>query len=551
LKVRKMEVSRRGMLAAVPFASMLPALVAPAPAAAMPASAAIVTTPTDAVVETVHGKVRGFVVDGIYTYKGVPYGADTSQARFKGPTPPVAWAGVRPALTYGPICPQSADPQSPLMAFLLQPVLGLPSEDCLVLNIWTPSVSDGRRPVMVWIHGGEFSTGSSQALASCDGENLARGGDVVVVSVNHRLNALGYLNLSDLDAGFAEATNAGMLDLVAALQWVAANIERFGGDPGQVTLFGQSGGGLKITTLCAMPAAKGLFHRAIVQSGSQTRLFRPEVTAGLAAALLDELGLTRASISRLRELPADHIVAAAVKAQTRFYRFPAMGANIWSLVGWAPTLDGTTIPTDPYDLGNRSFADVPLLVGSTRCEFNPALADPAAIGMTETALRDGLAQAFDGRADQVLSTFRRRYPDLAPVFLSAVISATAFNRANAVEQARAKTAQGGAAFLYQFDWETPVLDGLPHAYHCSELPFVFRNTDRVATATGGCARPMKLSDLMSRAWLAFARTGDPNHPGLPPWPKVWPGALPTLVFDDQCRVEDDADRAERAVVGRA
>jgi para-nitrobenzyl esterase len=538
-------------LAAAPAASALLGTAQPATAAGPPAGR-LVSTPADAVVETTHGKIRGYVAGGIYTFKGVAYGADTGgPARFAAPRAPDPWTGVRPALTYGPICPQVAEANGPYARFLLQPVIGEPDEDCLRLNVWTPSLGAGRRPVMVWIHGGEFSTGSSQALAACDGENLARGGDAVVVSVNHRLNALGYLNLADLDGGQAFA-NAGMLDLVAALEWIKANIAAFGGDSGRVTLFGQSGGGLKITTLCAMPAARGLFHRAIVQSGSQVRLFRPEVTGRLAAALLDELGVTRASLDQLRTLPAADIVAAAAKAQARFVRMPAFGDNIWSLVGWAPTLDGASIPTDPYDPGNRDFADVPLLVGGTRYEFSPAVfGPPGAMAMTEDDLRVRLTQVYGARADEIVAVFRDRHPALEPAYLSSIISAAAFNRANAVEQARARAAQGGTAFLYLFAWETPLLDGTPRAYHGSELPFVFRNTDRLATATGGGPRPMALAERMSGAWAAFAHAGDPNHPGLPGWKPVGEAALPTLVFDDVCRVEYDADRAERLIVGRS
>ena len=544
------------LAAAAPAASALATLAsAPALAEASCAPEPVVSTPTDAIVETEFGKIRGYISDGVYTFKGVAYGADTTGAgRFSAPRPPAPWAGVRPALAFGSICPQPPEVQSPAAQFLLQPVLGAQSEDCLRLNIWTPSVNDQmRRPVMVWIHGGEFSTGSSQALATYDGENLARSGDVVVVSVNHRLNTLGYLNLADLgaDASFADAANAGMLDLVASLKWISANIERFGGDPGRVTLFGQSGGGLKITTLCAMPPAKGLFHRAIVESGSQVRLFQPEVTAALAGALLDELGLDRASVGRLRALPADALAAAAAKAQTRFYKQPPFGQNIWTLVGWAPTLDGRAIPTDPYDPANPLFVDVPLIVGSTRYEFNPAVFGPGLGDVTDDELQARLAKAVGGQAAQIVATFRRRYPTLEAAYLSSIISATAFNRANAVEQARAKARQGGAAYLYEFDWETPVLDGTPRAYHGSELPFVFQNTDLVAQATGGGPRPRALANRMSGAWVAFARTGDPNHAGLPAWPRVSGEALPTMVFDDDCQVENDGDRAEREVLGRA
>jgi para-nitrobenzyl esterase len=461
---------------------------------------------------------------------------------------------VRPALNYGDVCPQVDDQSSPALAFLLQPVIGRQSEDCLRLNVWTPGLgSHERRPVMVWIHGGEFTSGSSQALSSYDGENLAREGNVVVVSVNHRLGALGYLNLADVSGGeaFKDAPNAGMLDLVAALSWVRDTIDRFGGDPGCVTLFGQSGGGLKITTLCAMPAAAGLFHRAVVQSGSQTRLFRADVTARLAEALLDVLGASSPPLDALAGAPAERIVAAAAKAQTRFYKTPALGQNIWSLVGFAPSIDGRHIPSDPYDPDHPVSLSVPLLVGSTELEFNPALYDPSSLSMTWSGLSDRLRPAFGAGTEGLIALFRQQRPDLAPVYLYAVISTAAFNRSNAVEQARANVLRGGTSYLYAFHWDTPVLDAVPHAYHCSELPFVFRNTDRLATATGGGAGPRRLSDQMSRSWIQFARTGDPNHGALPLWPKVTPTTLPCMIFDEVCRLEVDQDQAERAAVGRA
>ena len=549
-----MDVLRRELIAGGPLIGLAGGVGAAGPQGFAAESDHRVTTPQRAVKETHSGKIRGYVSGGVMIFKGVPYGADTGKARFRPPAPPTPWAGVRPALVYGPACTQAPETYSEAMAFLLEPVISRQSEDCLHLNIWTKETATaGLRPVMVWIHGGEFSTGSAHALPACDGEALARNGEVVVVSVNHRIGALGFLNLADVGGGDAEgaASNAGVLDLVAALEWVRDNIETFGGDRRRVTVFGQSGGGLKITTLCAMPSAKGLFSRAIVQSGSEVRIFRREVTKKLAASLLDELGFKTLDVNKLRAVPAERLVLLAAKAQTKSYKFPALGENIWSLVGWAPTLDGTIIPTDPYEGEAPLCADVPLLVGSVFTEFNPALYDPGTVAMNEAELEAKVVEGFGASGRDILAVFRRRHPALAPVFLYALISTAAFNRSNAVEQARLKSRTGAPAFLYVFAWETPILDGVPKAYHCSELPFVFATTDKMVTATGGDQRARAMAEQVARSWIAFAHSGDPHHPGLPPWPAVTAGTLPTMVFNDRSGVEFDADRIERESVGRS
>jgi para-nitrobenzyl esterase len=510
--------------------------------------AATVTTPPGLVVQTQAGKVRGYRSGGVSVFKGVPYGADTGgQARFLPPTPPKPWTGERLAVSYGPICPQARPtaPENQVAVFLMPSDEGVQDEDCLRLNIWTPAPDGARRPVMVWIHGGQYSAGSSQAHRSQDGENLSRRGDVVVVSVNHRLNVLGFLNAAGLtdDASFAHP-NAGMLDLIAALHWVRDNIAAFGGDPGNVTLFGQSGGGLKISTLMAMPAAKGLFHKGIIQSGSQPHAFTAAETQTVAAEFVKAMGLGR-DLTPLKTAPIAQMMAAEAVARGKVMRFPLTGQKLWTTVGWAPSIDGSSLPRDAFD--GPPAVEAALLIGSTRHEFNPAVFLPAQAGMTEDDLLKSLRRAYGERAGGILALFRERHPTEPPAALSAIISSAGFNRANAVAQAQLAAKAGTTAYLYRFDWLTPVLDGRAGAYHCSELPLVFHNAQLCATSTGGGPRAERMADLMADTWIAFARTGKPGHAGLPAWPRVTADTAPTMALDDRPRLADD-DAAERAAV---
>jgi len=513
----------------------------------------VVETPASAIVETSAGKVRGFVRNGIVTFKGIPYGATTAgEARFLPPARPTPWTQVRATMSYGPVCPQPVRSGwlSDRTAFLYDWDDGYPSEDCLRLNVWTPAAEErGKRPVMVWLHGGGYEAGSSQELPSYDGENLSRRGDVVVVSINHRLNVFGYLNMAAVGGEkYARSVNVGMLDIVASLQWVRDNISRFGGDPANVTVFGQSGGGAKVSTLMAMPSAKGLFHKAIVQSGSQLRLATAEASAAQAAAVLQELQAQGIGIGQLTQAPAARLVEIATGAKNKLQSTNPR-ASISERLGWQPWLDGTIVTSHPFDPQAPALAaSVPMLIGTTLHEFSPAGSLPDPRALTDEWLVTEVGKTYGSAARDIVAAFKQGHPGALPFEIAAVIGATATFRVSAVRQAQLQAANA-PAYLYWFAWKTPVLDGTPLAYHCSELAFAFDNIDRCANATGGTPEARELAGKVSQAWIQFARTGNPNHSGLPRWPAVSASALPTMIFDTRCEVKDDPDANERKSLG--
>lgn len=542
-------LSRRVILGATP------ALAIAAPAAKTPANTgidAIIATPSArTVAETASGKVRGYARNGIVTFKGIPYAASTAgSARYAAPEKPKPWTGVRSSMYYGPTCPQG--PRSGWAvdenAFMFEWDDGQPGEDCLRVNVWTPALDGRKRPVLFWIHGGGYSAGSGQELKSYDGENLARRGDVVVVSVNHRLNSLGYLNLSEFGPRFADAVNVGMLDLVASLEWVRDNIRQFSGDPASVTIFGQSGGGGKVSVLMAMPQAKGLFHRAIVQSGAGLRQSPPDRSLKLAATTLAELGIGKHNADELLKRPYQQIVMAGVEAVRKLA--PPGGNVPGSGVGfnWGATVDGKVLPHHAFDPGAPpESASVPMIIGTVLNEFTNGIGRPDFDEMGVDEVRKRIADRYPGRADQIIEAHRKAYPKAKWSEILSIALASQV-RQNAVTQAERKAAQGGApAYMYWFTWQTPVLDGRPKAFHCAELPFVFNNTDRCAAMTGGTAEARALGEKMADAWVAFARTGNPNHKGLPNWPAFTASRGETMMFDNRCEVKLNPDKAERGI----
>ena len=510
----------------------------------------VTASANQAVADTTQGKVRGYIHDGIYNFKGIPYGESTAgENRFMPPVKPVSWTGVRDTLTYGPICPQKPNSGWGMQeyAFLYQWVDGFQSEDCLRLNVWTPAVKDSKkRPVLFWIHGGAFFSGSSQEHPSYDGENLSRGGDVVVVSVNHRLNAFGFLDLSDYGSQYERSGNVGMLDLVAALEWVRDNIADFGGDAGNVTIFGQSGGAAKVTTLMAMPTAKGLFHKAISQSSSTVQVATHAYTAELAGHFLSELKIDKANIAQISKLPFSELVLASVAAEKKMGSVfpPGVGR-----AGWQPVVDGKVIPAHPFDPSVPAYsAHIPMIIGTNRNEASASIGNAAMESLDEEGLKKKLFERFGAKSEKIHQVLRKVHPEVKPVEILSYVSP--YNPM-AYLQAERKAAQSAApVYLYLFAWQTPVLDSRPRSFHCSEIPFVFANTDRCETMTGGGETARILASKMSKAWLSFARSGNPDHSGLPQWKPFTKDNGAMMVFNNNSEVRKDPDGEARQLLER-
>jgi para-nitrobenzyl esterase len=510
----------------------------------------LIASAHNAVADTTAGKVRGYTRNNIQTFKGIPYGAPTGgENRFMPPKKPAAWEGVRDCLVYGPISPQKTDNGwlQEEYGFLYQWVDGFQDEDCLRLNVWTPKLNGGKkRPVMFWIHGGGFFSGSSQEHPSYDGENLCKLGDVVVVSINHRLNVFGYLDLSDYGKQYASSGNVGMLDIVASLEWVRDNIANFGGDKDNVTIFGQSGGGTKVITLMAMPSAKGLFHRAISQSNSIVQVATHEYATQITAHVLADLGITRDRIAEIHQVKPTRLTEAITAAEHK------MGSTVPADVGRSglqPVVDGHILPTQPFDpVAPAISANVPFMVGTTRNEASASINNAPIEDITEDGLKKKIIDKYGEKGNHIYEVLRKAHPAVKPVEILSFISAQ--NPVAYLQASRKAALNSAPAYLYMFAWHTPMLDGRPRSFHCSEIPFAFGNTDKCENYTGASEEARKLGDKVAKAWINFARHGNPNHEGLPKWPAFKDANGAMMVFNNTCEVRNDPDGEARKLLQR-
>ncbi|SJZ86050.1 para-nitrobenzyl esterase [Enhydrobacter aerosaccus] len=501
------------------------------------------------IVETASGRLCGVRDRGVIMFKGIPYAAPPVDAlRWRAPQKVAPWSGVREATSYGNRAIQAENvfdlPPDLLELFTLggrEPT----AEDCLYLNVWTSGLDGTKRPVLFWCHGGAFITGSGSSPWS-DGANLCRLDDVVVVSINHRLGALGYLHLEDLAGeAFAGAGTVGMQDIVAALEWVRDNIAAFGGDPGNVTIFGESGGGAKVSVLMAMPSAKGLFHKAIIQSGPALQMANREDGTKTARQVLDALGLAPNDADKLRTLPAEQILEAQNAVQSTVGR--ASFADRRRL-GFNPVIDGAIFPGGPFAPSAPAVsAHVPLMIGTNKDEMALFLGHlPWVVEATFDNLTEAMTPYLGARAGEVIATYREAQPELSADRIGLAIVGDLGVRSLSLAIAERKLAQKSDVFVYLFAWETPVLGGRLRSCHTLEIPFVFNNLPSAAL-TGDDPARLALGERMARAWIAFARTGRPGHGGLPDWPAYSTSDRPTMIFDTECRVESDPYATERKV----
>ena len=489
-------------------------------------------------VKTTGGALRGYVDNGVHVFKGVPYAASTAGAnRFMPPQKRPAWTDVRDATKWGQRPPQILGGE-PAEMLPTDPREAL-GEDCLVMNIWTPNPSSGRRPVMVWLHGGGFASGSG-SYGIYEGRELARKHDVVAISINHRLNILGFLYLAQYGGKWASASNVGMLDIVAALEWVRDNIAAFGGDPRNVTIYGQSGGAGKVSTLMAMPSARGLFHRAIAESGAALTAIPVAQAAKTTEQLLQRLKVTPDRLDRLQTIPFTELIDAIRVAPGTPAVAPA-----------GPVLDGKSLPSNPFDpTAPAQSASVPFLTGTTATEMTFFASDDQLKQIDDAALHQrvkGLLQVDDQETDRLIALYRKQQPgrDNIDLFLR-MQTDNSFFRLNVDTQAERKAAQRGApVYVYRFEYYSPVREGRLKAMHCMEIPFVFDNLEAGKIYTGISPAAQRLADRMSAAWVAFARTGNPNHRGIPQWPAFNSTDRPTMVFGDDAKVVNDPGREER------
>jgi para-nitrobenzyl esterase len=480
----------------------------------------------ESIVKTSYGKVSGYNEDGITIFKGIPY---AKAERFMPPQEPDAWEGVRECRTYGPVAKQ-------IVPWITDSLMN--EKELFSVNVWTPGISDEKkRPVMLWLHGGGFHVGSSSDPMT-DGKALSQKGDVVMVSINHRLNILGFLDLSGASPKYAQSANAGMLDVVKALEWIRNNIENFGGDPSNVTIFGESGGGGKVGTLMCMPSAKGLFHKAIIQSGTLVNVMTKEKSQALGLTVLENLGLTPDDIDKIDTVSYAALVKAGNDAIASISgpRIPGSA----KMFGFAPSADGEVLLQQPFSPGFANISDgIPLLIGTTLNELIRT-----AYGEKELTIeqaKERLAKVYNDRTGQFVKLYEKTYPNFTP---QDMLSVDTVFRPFTIRTADARAEQANApTFCYFLAWKSPVDSASRGSFHGLDIPLAFNNVDLRSDWTGTSEEAYELADKMSSSWLNFVKTGNPNVEGkLPDWQPHSVDNGTTMYFDSKSRIVNNHDR---------
>lgn len=501
-----------------------------------------------AVANTEYGKVRGFILRGINQFLGIPYGADTSgKNRFMPPQKPLSWSEVKPCVWWGNTAPQIMEKRyaNAYASFVDHWNYDDVSEDCLRLNVWTPAIDSKKRPVIVWLHGGGFTNGNAIEQDGYHGENISRLGDVVFVSINHRLGPFGYSHLKAA-GGHPSSGNVGNLDMVAALEWVKNNIANFGGDAGNVTIIGQSGGGAKVTTLMNMPAAKGLFHKAVALSGTSLGGVNKEYAEKLGVKVMEEAGLKPGEIEKLQQIPWREYIDITTRAVEKM----AEEAKKMGIArgGFSPVADGVTMNDKPFFSDPNHFsADIPLIINTTFHEFSPSRTDASLEEISLDGVAEKIRPRFGEKSVEIVNAFHQNFPKAKPIELWAMINS---NRKGAIAAADAKVSQGKApVYVSWFGWQPPLFDGRMRAFHCDDICFWFYNTDLMLTHTGGGKRPRALSTKMAKSFLNFVRAGNPNGGGLPNWKPYTKENGETMILDDACLLANNPDGIARKALG--
>lgn len=503
-----------------------------------------------AVADTQYGKVKGYVLRGINYFLGIPYGADTSGVnRFMPPQKPAPWADIFPAVWWGNSSPQEMNNRysNKYGSFRDHWNYDDVSEDCLRLNVFTPGYNDGKeRAVLVWIHGGSFTNGNGNEQDGYNGENIARSGDIVFCAINHRLGPFGYTDLSSVGGEkYASSGNAGMLDLVAALEWVRDNIANFGGDPGNVTIMGQSGGGSKVATTAAMPSSKGLFGKSVALSPASLELRDKEITKKAGEYILKMAGLKSDEVDNLQKLSWREYYDLAISAGGKLIQDEGLKSLSVTQI-FHPNIDGKIIPQHPFfPVISPYSAEISMIITSATNERSNAFSDLSVENISLEGLKEELKNTYGDKTGEIVDAYARAFPDKKPVELWSMASRY---RQGSVVLANAKSKQAPPVYLGWFAWQPPLFDNRLRAFHCLDICFWFNNTDEMLSHTGGGARPRALSEKLTKSLLQFMKTGDPNGGGLPEWPRYNYETGEQMIIDDVCEVRFDPDREARELL---